>query len=233
MVRRALLRILLPIVGRVFAFLFWRRAHRAQSRIVVRAMRTWFDSLAPIYEPTARRLAGGIYEDALCAAVEAIRRTRAGGMAGLPGCDREWILDVCTGWGVVARRLAGAFPGASVVCADLSLAMLRETRRRWRGNGRPEPYCIQADAAHLPFRDDLYEVVMLQNAPPYVEEMVRVGAPGGAVALTYTFGAVVPRGYDGMITMRCEEAGLERVRVERTGGGAFVLGTKQGKRSVR
>jgi SAM-dependent methyltransferase len=233
MIRRALLGSLLPIVGRVFAFVFWRPGNRLRSRLVVRVMRIWFDSLAPIYEPTARRLAGGTYEDALRAAVDAIRRTRADGTAGDTARGREWVLDVCTGWGVVARHLSRAFPGASVVCVDLSLAMLKETRRRWSGNGRPEPYCIQADAAHLPFQDGLCVVVMLQNAPPYVEEMARVGAPGGVVALTYTFGAVVPRGYDGMIMTRCEEAGLRRVRVERAGGGAFVWGTKQQNGSAR
>ena len=229
MVRRAFLRLMVPLVGRTFAVLWWRRSGRTEVRPVVWAMRAWFGSIARMYEPMARRLAGGSYDGALVSAICALQEF--GALRGREAADRdgEWILDACAGSGAVARQLAETFPAAVIVCADISGRMLCEVRRRWRPGDGKRPYLVQADATRLPFRSDIFGVVFLQNAPPYVEEMVRVGLPRAAVALIYTFGAVVPERYETLIATKCKHAGLATVQVVRTGGGAYVIGEKEAK----
>jgi len=169
------------------------------------------------------------YDGALVSAICALQEF--GALRGREAADRdgEWILDACAGSGAVARQLAETFPRAVIVCADISGRMLCEVRRRWRPGDGKRPYLVQADATRLPFRSDIFGVVFLQNAPPYVEEMVRVGLPRAAVALIYTFGAVVPERYETLIATKCKHAGLATVQVVRTGGGAYVIGEKEAK----
>ena len=102
------------------------------------------------------------------------------------------ILDLGTGTGVAARALAARFPDAEVVGADLSEGMLAQARallpEELDGRVRFEV----ADASALPFPDGSFELVTLMNMIPFFDELARVTAPGGAVAVSFSRGAETP-----------------------------------------
>jgi len=97
------------------------------------------------------------------------------------------VLDVGTGTGVAAVALADWFPSAEVTGVDLSPAMLAEAQRKG-GRVRYEV----ADAAHLPFGDGSFDLVVLMNAVPFFDELARVTAPGGTVAFSFSRGTETP-----------------------------------------
>jgi demethylmenaquinone methyltransferase/2-methoxy-6-polyprenyl-1,4-benzoquinol methylase len=111
------------------------------------------------------------------------------------GMDRGWkrqaveranfppapvILDLACGTGDFAKLVAGRFPRAEVVAADLTHRMLVRARE----NGVERAAC--ADAMRLPFRDAAFDAVFvgygLRNFPHLgeaVAEIRRVLRPGG------------------------------------------------------
>ena len=106
----------------------------------------------------------------------------------------DQALDVCTGTGDIAARLARA--GAQVIGLDFSAPMLAVARQR---NNQPSglipaPEFIQGDAIKLPFEMNQFDVVSvgygLRNLASWetgLGEMVRVTKPGGRV-LVLDFG---------------------------------------------
>jgi demethylmenaquinone methyltransferase/2-methoxy-6-polyprenyl-1,4-benzoquinol methylase len=104
----------------------------------------------------------------------------------------EPILDLCTGTGDLAFAFHRFTRGrAPIVGADFCPQMLAigEAKRRKAGlNG--EIQFVEADATHLPFEDDHFQVVSvafgLRNVADTdqgLREMVRVCRPGGKVAV--------------------------------------------------
>lgn len=85
-------------------------------------------------------------------------------------------LDVGTGTGRCVPMLA-ATGARDVVCADLSIGMLRRNRHRHR---------ICADAYHLPLPSGAFDLVNaslmagdIEDLAPWLEELARVLMPGG------------------------------------------------------
>lgn len=102
------------------------------------------------------------------------------------------ILDLCTGTGdlALAYYRAGGYR-IPVIAADFCHAMLLRAKRktRLRPNAAPITY-IEADAQHLPFADNTFQLVSvafgLRNVTDYrrgLSEMLRVVQPGGRVAI--------------------------------------------------
>lgn len=107
------------------------------------------------------------------ALVERLAQPRAG----------ERALDVGTGTGLYALRLAAK--GLRVTGCDASEAMLAVAARK----GTSVKWCL-AEAAHLPFADGAFDLVlsvtMLEFVPNplrALEEMLRVTAPGGRLVV--------------------------------------------------
>ena len=99
------------------------------------------------------------------------------------------ILDVGTGSGGGARLSAARWPGAEIVGVDLSAAMIAEARTR--ATSERERYEV-ADASALPFPDASFDLVTLVNMIPFYDELARVTAPQGAIAIAFTRGAGTP-----------------------------------------
>jgi ubiquinone/menaquinone biosynthesis C-methylase UbiE len=137
-------------------------------------VRRQFDSLAPVWD--SMRL-----EDTLAPYEAALDR-----LSGPPAR----ILDVGTGTGAGAIKLADRFPDASVVGVDLSEAMLEHARRN-----TPADLAVtyrRADASALPFADASFDLVAHANMIPFFDEVARVVALGGHALFAFSSGAATP-----------------------------------------
>jgi SAM-dependent methyltransferase len=97
------------------------------------------------------------------------------------------VLDVAAGTGNASLPAAQA--GADVTASDLTPELLEAGRRRAEAEGLTLTWA-EADAEHLPFDDESFDVVMssigAMFAPHHQEvadELVRVCKPGGKIAL--------------------------------------------------
>ncbi len=161
-----------------------QRLARLATTVVVRVPRSWwlfrrrltraFDRLAPLWD-------GPLASPDRLSALE----------AALDGLDAHpsRVLDLGTGTGAAARLVASRWPDAEVVGIDASAGMLGEARRR-AAVGR-ERYQL-ADATRLPFGDASFDLVTLNNMIPFFDELVRVTAPGGHVAVAFSRGPGTP-----------------------------------------
>jgi ubiquinone/menaquinone biosynthesis C-methylase UbiE len=157
-----------------------QRFARFVTDVVVRAPFLWrlfrgavrrnFDQLAPEWDATRvsrERLV------AMIAALDAIDTpTRA--------------LDVGTGTGAVARLIGERWPSAEVTGVDVSPGMIAEARRLGQ-----ERYDV-GDASALPYDDASFDLVTLNNMIPFFDELARVTAVGGYLAIAYSMGPNTP-----------------------------------------
>jgi ubiquinone/menaquinone biosynthesis C-methylase UbiE len=97
------------------------------------------------------------------------------------------VLDVAAGTGNASIPAAQA--GANVTASDLTPELLEAGRQRAEGEGLALEW-VEADAEHLPFEDESFDVVMssigAMFAPHHQEvadELVRVCRPGGTIGL--------------------------------------------------
>ncbi|HMJ03892.1 MAG TPA: methyltransferase domain-containing protein [Conexibacter sp.] len=97
------------------------------------------------------------------------------------------VLDVASGTGNAA--LPAAARGATVTASDLTPELLQAGERRAAAAGL-ELEWVEADAEHLPFEDESFDVVMssigAMFAPHHQEvadELVRVCRPGGTIGM--------------------------------------------------
>jgi ubiquinone/menaquinone biosynthesis C-methylase UbiE len=163
-------------LGRRFARLATDAAVRSPTlwRLFRPFVRRQFDSLAPVWD--SMRL-----DDTLAPYDAALDR--------LPQPPAR-ILDVGTGTGAGALRLAQRFPEATVVGVDLSDAMLVQARRN-----TPAELNVtyeRADASALPFADGSFDLVAHANMIPFFDEVARVVAPGGYSLFAFSSGAQTP-----------------------------------------
>lgn len=110
----------------------------------------------------------------------------------VPPAGNAPILDLCTGTGDLAlaydRAAAGAIP---IVGADFCHAMLQRAERKAQACGAAARVrFLEADAQHLPFPADTFQIATvafgLRNVTDTdrgIAEMVRVTQPGGRVAI--------------------------------------------------
>ncbi len=116
------------------------------------------------------------------------------------------VLDVCTGTGIVACRIAGT--GASVTGIDISPELLDRARARANDEGVGVKW-IEGTAESLPFRQPAFDLVTCQQGLQYVgdralavREMRRVIKPGGRAVIA-TWG---PRAHQGAYAVLAELA---------------------------
>ena len=100
------------------------------------------------------------------------------------------ILDVATGTGIVARRLANGSDGCRIVALDASAAMLDVARAAARREGLAIDW-REGPAERLPFGDGEFDLVTCQFALMFftdraaaLAEMHRVLRPGGRLFLS-------------------------------------------------
>ena len=111
----------------------------------------------------------------------------------------ERVLDVAAGSGNAS--LPAAARGAHVVATDLTPELVETGRQRSAAQGLSLEWS-EADAEHLPFSDDEFDVTLscvgVMFAPfhqPVADELLRVTRPGGRIALINW----TPEGYIGQM----------------------------------
>jgi SAM-dependent methyltransferase len=162
-----------------------RRFARVATNQVVRHPRLWrlfrgsmrgmFDRIAPVWDC-------GRSPEAFAPVEAALERV----------LEPKRALDLGTGTGSVAFKVAERFPVAEVVGADLSPGMLIEARRKTPPELADRVRFDEADAEHLPYADEWFDLVTLANMIPFFDELDRVVAPGGWVVFGWSGGPQTP-----------------------------------------
>jgi ubiquinone/menaquinone biosynthesis C-methylase UbiE len=160
-----------------------QRFVRAVTTAVVRAPGLWRLFRAPV-TGQFERLAPEW--DALRVNPNRLRAIRAAFEA-VPPPSR--VLDVGTGSGAAARAAAEVWPNAEIVGVDVSAGMVAEARRL--ATTDRERYEV-GDSARLAFADASFDFVALNNMIPFFDEIARVTAPGGHVAIAFGLGPQTP-----------------------------------------
>ena len=112
--------------------------------------------------------------------------------------QREWVLDLGSGPGLISPELLRR-SGGWVVALDRNRQALSQLAARYRAEARRQPLQpICADAARLPFADRSFDLVFCQWAllwmplEPVLREIDRVLSPGGVlVALEPDYGGMI------------------------------------------
>jgi SAM-dependent methyltransferase len=169
---------LLESAGRRFARLATRAvvARPLVWRLFRGPLRRQFDWLAGVWE-------GRRGPEALLPLVAALER--------LPSAPTR-VLDPGTGTGKAARLVAGLYPRAEVVGADLSPKMIEEAQRLVPAELTGRVRFEVADASALIHADGAFDLVLLLNMIPFFDELARVTEPGGWVVFASSWGAETP-----------------------------------------
>jgi len=154
------------------------------SRSAARAVQQMFTSIAPSYDLLNHVLS--------CNVDRLWWRRAARSFASILSKPGSRVLDLCCGTGdmTFALRKQAGKSDAEILGADFSHAMLQrallKTREKHAANGRPDPRWIEADALHLPFPDQHFDLVTaafgFRNLADYdagLREIVRVLQSGG------------------------------------------------------
>jgi SAM-dependent methyltransferase len=155
--------------------------------------RLWVDSMPDAYD---RYLAEPLFRPfAVDLAARARRR------------QPQRILELAAGTGVLTKALHDAAPTAHITATDLNQAMVDLGRRRV-----PEAEWRQADAQHLDFEDNAFDLLACQfgvmffpDRPAALAEARRVLEPGGTLLLN-TWGPVEAHDFDAPVVAALHEA---------------------------
>ncbi len=150
------------------------------SRPKTQQVEEMFDSIAPAYDFMNRAMTMGIDRIWRAKAVAMVKETAP-----------RRVLDVATGTGDLAIKLAKAIPGSSITGVDLSEGMLEIGRGKVAEAGLSERIALmKADCLKLPFADGSFDAVTVaygvrnfENLAAGYREMARVLAPGGMLCV--------------------------------------------------
>jgi len=84
-------------------------------------------------------------------------------MALLPERFDGVLLDVPVGTGIFTASLYRRYRSATIIGVDISMNMLRKARARFQEEGVNNAHLVKADAAHLPVKDGVVDMVLSMN----------------------------------------------------------------------
>jgi SAM-dependent methyltransferase len=195
---------------------------RALNATVARAPWLW-----PLLRGPARSYfdgrAGGWDERTEAGSVEHLQTLATATARVSPAPER--ILDIGTGTGEGALFLAREFPRANIRGVDISELMIREAQHKVGLDPDGRIAFRVADAAHLPYDDDSFDLITQVNVPPFFAEIARVLRPRGHVIVTATGGSATPfYTPPAMLERGFRRRGIEPVEIGEAGRGTFYIG---------
>jgi SAM-dependent methyltransferase len=163
-----------------------RRFARVTTDAVVRRPRLW-----PLFRPLMR-----LQFDRLAPRWDAMRgpdafKSLEAALEALPA-EPKRVLDLGTGTGLAAFRIARRFSRSEVVGADLAEDMLVQARANTPPELAGRLRFEAADASSLPFPDASFDLVVLANTIPFFDELARIVAPGGHALFAFSGGSNTP-----------------------------------------
>lgn len=138
--------------------------------------------------------------------------------------EPERVLDLGTGTGAAALLVAREFPRCSVRGVDISEPMIRLATKRVGLDPDGRVSFRVADASHLPFSDDSFDLVTQLNLPPFLSETARVLRPAGHFISATSWGERTPFHVDEAALERAaSRSGLTLVASGQVGQGAYQV----------
>jgi ubiquinone/menaquinone biosynthesis C-methylase UbiE len=138
------------------------------------------------------------------------------------------IVDLGTGTGAAALMLARRYPEARVVGVDISEPMIAAASKKLAGTGLGGRIAFEvADIAALPHDDGAFDLVAQISTPVFFDEIARVLAPSGHVAVVSSLGPATPfHTPDRLLERGFRARGIEPVATGGAGRGTFFLARK-------
>jgi ubiquinone/menaquinone biosynthesis C-methylase UbiE len=131
--------------------------------------------------------------------------------------EPERALDIGTGLGDGALLIAREFPHARVRGAQDRIGLDPEGRVAFK----------VADAAHLPFEDESFDLVAQLNTPPFFAEIARVLRPGGYAVIAASWGPQTPfYTPDGLLRRGFRRAGIDQIETGGAAHGTYFVGRR-------
>jgi SAM-dependent methyltransferase len=141
--------------------------------------------------------------------------------------EPERALDLGTGLGDGALLIAREFPHARVRGVDISPEMIRRAQGRIGLDPEGRVAFKVADAAHLPFDDESFDLVAQLNMPPFFAEIARVLRPGGHVVVAASWGPQTPfYTPDSVLRRGFRKAGIEEIETGEAADGTYFVGRR-------
>jgi ubiquinone/menaquinone biosynthesis C-methylase UbiE len=139
----------------------------------------------------------------------------------------ERALEIGTGTGEGALLLAREFPQARVRGVDISEEMIRGAKAKVGLDPEGRIAFAVADAAHLPYEDESFDLVAHLNMPPFTREVARVLRPGGQVIVASSWGSATPfYTPKAVLEWGFAKHGIEPAVAGEAGEGTFWVGRK-------
>lgn len=177
-------------------------------------MRRFFDRTAPGWDDRT----GAGSADHLAALAGALLHVK-------PAPERA--LELGTGTGEGALLIAREFPQASVRGVDISEPMIRAATAKVGLDPEGRIAFRVADASHLPYQDESFDLVAHLNMPPFIRESVRVLRPGGHVIVASSWGEATPfYTPQSVLDWGFAKRGVEPIGAGGAGGGTYWVGRR-------
>jgi ubiquinone/menaquinone biosynthesis C-methylase UbiE len=101
------------------------------------------------------------------------------------------VLEIGSGPGYFSPSIARRLPAGRLTLFDVQRGMLELAARRLEKHGQRNFECCEGDAAHLPFKDGTFDVVLMvavlgevTDRRAALREVARVLKPGGRLSVT-------------------------------------------------
>ena len=136
------------------------------------------------------------------------------------------ILDLCTGTGFAAFKVAAAFPFSSIDAIDQINGMLDIARKKAKERSINNIDFKTGNAASLDYEDNKFDFIVTSNAPIYLSEAARVLEPEGLLLVIYSFSGDAFLHLKADINQYLHDNGIELLEMKSTGNGVYILGQK-------
>lgn len=139
----------------------------------------------------------------------------------------ERALDLGTGTGVAALFLAREFPHASIRGVDVSEEMVRQAHAKVGLDPAGRIAFRVADASHLPFPGEHFDLVTQLNMIPFFAETARMLRHGGHAIVAASSGDKTPfYTPDSVLERGFRRNGMVKVTSGRIGSGSYFVARK-------